>query len=217
MNREWAQKHKTMQTLLKKNTFSQGIRELIGLRSDLMEEILSWKTLPAEAFCAIPFLGAEGYHSKTVAYSLWHIFRIEDIVVNSLIRQKEEVLFSEGFDRTIHAPLVTTGNELRGQEIADFSRRLDLDALYVYIQKVRETTDRWLLTLDYETSKRTFDASDKQRLCALGVVSGDEEAAWLIDYWCGKDVRGLLKMPLSRHWIMHIEASIRILDKIHTP
>ena len=45
-------------------------------------------------------------------------------------------------------------------------------------------------------------------------MSSDELLALLIDYWCGKDVRGLIQMPLSRHWIMHIEASIRIRDKI---
>jgi len=38
---------------------------------------------------------------------------------------------------------------------------------------------------------------------------------WLIDYWCGKDIRGLIQMPFSRHWIMHIEASLRIKNKIH--
>ncbi|MDD6401173.1 MAG: phage head-tail adapter protein, partial [Lachnospiraceae bacterium] len=39
-------------------------------------------------------------------------------------------------------------------------------------------------------------------------------AVWLIDYWCSKDISGLIKMPLSRHWIMHIEAANRIKEKI---
>ncbi len=43
----------------------------------------------------------------------------------------------------------------------------------------------------------------------------DESAIWLIDYWCNKDVRGLIQMPFSRHWIMHIEACLRIENKIH--
>lgn len=44
----------------------------------------------------------------------------------------------------------------------------------------------------------------------MNVVSQDENASWLIDCWCGKDIRGLIQMPFSRHWIMHIEASLRI-------
>ena len=40
------------------------------------------------------------------------------------------------------------------------------------------------------------------------------DAFWLIDYWCGKDVKGLIQMPFSRHWIMHIEAMCRIKNEL---
>lgn len=62
---------------------------------------------------------------------------------------------------------------------------------------------------------RKFDDEDKKRLRALQVVSTDENACWLIDFWGRKNIRGLIQMPFSRHWIMHIEASIRIKNKIH--
>ena len=48
----------------------------------------------------------------------------------------------------------------------------------------------------------------------MNVVSSDENAVWFIDFCCGKDIRGLIQMPFSRHWIMHIEASLRIENKI---
>lgn len=214
MNKEWSDKNKLMQSLLKKNTFSEGIAELIELRNMLMQEILSWRNLPNDAFCAIPYINADGYHSKTVAYSLWHIFRIEDIVVNSLIREKEELLFAGDYKKKMNASITTTGNELKGMEIADFSRKLDMDVLYDYIQKVKITTDEWLRTLDFTSLKKSFDEADKERLRKLEVVSNAEDAAWLVDYWCDKDIKGLIKMPLSRHWIMHIEGALRIIKKI---
>ncbi|HCD4412319.1 TPA: phage head-tail adapter protein, partial [Enterococcus faecium] len=37
-----------------------------------------------------------------------------------------------------------------------------------------------------------------------------------IDYWCNKDICGLIQMPFSRHWIMHTEACLRIKNKIHS-
>ena len=46
------------------------------------------------------------------------------------------------------------------------------------------------------------------------ILSEDENAVWLIDYWCNKDLKGLILMPFSRHWIMHIEAMRRIKDKL---
>lgn len=214
MNAEWSEKNKRMQSLLKKSTFPEGIRELLELRELLMQEILSWKNLPNADFCAIPYLNSDGYHSKTVAYSLWHIFRIEDIVVNSLIRKETEVLFQGGYVQALNTPIITTGNELRKMEIADFSQKLNIDVLYRYIEEVRQNTDAWLMTLDYPMLKKGFDEKDAERLRSLHVVSEDEEAQWLIAYWCGKDIKGLIQMPLSRHWIMHIEAARRILAKI---
>lgn len=50
----------------------------------------------------------------------------------------------------------------------------------------------------------------------MNVVNDNEKAIWLIDYWCNKDIRGLIQMPFSRHWIMHTEACLRIKNKIHS-
>lgn len=88
MNQEWSELNKTMQMQLKKEeTFSSGIDTLLTLRQKLMDELFSMKMeLSPQEFCAMPFPNAKGYHSKTIAYSIWHIFRIEDIVVHSGLR-----------------------------------------------------------------------------------------------------------------------------------
>ena len=62
----------------------------------------------------------------------------------------------------------------------------------------------------FDDMKKKYTEQDKETVRALGVVSEDERAVWLIDYWYNKDLKGLIQMPLSRHWIMHIEASLRI-------
>ena len=66
-----------------------------------------------------------------------------------------------------------------------------------------------------------LDDSDKeeklfenQLFLKLPVCRNGKNAAWLVDYWCGKDFRGLVQMPFSRHWIMHIEAALRIAGKL---
>lgn len=215
MNKAWSDQNKEMQALLKKATFAQGIEALISLRASLEEEMLSWRGKLTDAdYSAFPFPGAKGYHSKTVAYSIWHIMRIEDIVVRSLILEEEEVLFSGGFVEKIGSSIITTGNELEGGQIAAFSRKLNVDALYAYARAVREKTDLWLRGIKYEDLKRRFSDADQTRLRGLHVVSPAESADWLIPYWCGKDVAGLIKMPLSRHWIMHIEAADRIIAHV---
>ena len=217
MNKEWSELNKLMQNQIKKkDTYEEGISTLLELRNDLWNTIISFKDeLSREEFNAIPYINADGYHSKTIAYSLWHIFRIEDIVAHTLIKGDEQVFFRKEYQKRINSPIITTGNELVKQEIADFSSQLNLDELYNYISDVKQSTETILRDLSYEDLKRKISIERKEQLESLSVVSKDESAIWLIDYWCNKDVLGLIQMPFSRHWIMHIEACLRIENKIH--
>ena len=218
MNKEWSELNKLMQTQIKKkDTYDSGIGTLFSLRDNLWDMIISFKDeLSREEFNAIPYINAEGYHSKTIAYSLWHIFRIEDIVAHTLIKGDEQVFFREGYQKRINAPIITTGNELVKQEIADFSEQLNMDELYTYLSDVKQGTESILRDLSYDDLRKKISAERKERLESLSVVSKEESAIGLIDYWCNKDVRGLIQMPFSRHWIMHIEACLRIKKKIHS-
>ena len=215
MNKEWSELNKLMQSQIKKrDTYEEGIDILLALRDALWDTVSSFKEgLNREEFNAIPFINADGYHNKTIAYSLWHIFRIEDIVAHTLIKGDEQVFFREGYQKRINSPIITTGNELVKQEIADFSEQLDLDELYSYLSDVKESI---LRDLSYDDLRKKISAERKERLESLSVVSKEESAIWLIDYWCNKDIRGLIQMPFSRHWIMHIEACLRIKKKIHS-
>lgn len=217
MNTEWLDLNKKMQLQIKKKgTFYEGIDTLLELRKELMKEIVSLKeALNREDFNAMPFINAKGYHNKTIAYSLYHIFRIEDIVANSLIKKREQVFFKDIYNEKIKSPIITTGNELIKQEISVFSAKLNLDELYNYIEAVDVSTTQLLKELSYENLKIKMTEQDKEKLKQLKVVSQADNAFWLIDYWGDKNIQGLIQMPLSRHWIMHIEASIRIKNKIY--
>ena len=217
MNAEWSELNKSMQNLIKKEgTYQDGINTLLVLREKLIEEIYSFKeNLNRDEFNAIPFINVSGYHSKTIAYSLWHIFRIEDIVAHTLIMGDEQILLKGNYQLRMKSPIITTGNELIKEQISDFSKVLDLNELYLYISKVMRSTDNLLRNLSYQDLKRKITHESKNYLKSLEVVSRDENAYWLIDYWCGKDIKGLIQMPFSRHLIMHIEACLRIINKIH--
>ncbi len=216
MNKEWSELNKNVQLRIKKKeTFTQGIETLLVLRNQLMEQMLEFKkTLKREDFNAMPFPNAEGYHSKTIAYSLYHIFRIEDITANSLVKKGTQIFFANEYQRKMNSPIITTGNELAGREIAEFSSKLDIDGLYGYISEVNTATAALLKGLSYSDLKTKMTEADRENLIKLKTVSEDENAVWLIDYWCGKDVSGLIRMPLSRHWIMHVEACLRIRNKV---
>lgn len=216
MNKEWSDLNKIMQWQIKKrDNYTLGIETLIELRKLLMEQMLQFKNeLEEPEFSAMPFMNANGYHNKTIAYSLWHIFRIEDIVTNTLIADREQVFFEKDYQKRINSPIITTGNELVKEQIGKFSEQLNLEELYQYITDVDEATTSIIMSLEFEDMKTKTTDKKRRKLQDLNVVSEDENAYWLIDYWCGKDIRGLIQMPLSRHWIMHLEACLRIRSKL---
>ena len=69
MNKEWSELNKTMQAQIKKkDTYKRGIDTLLTLRSQLIQTLVSFKEeLCREDFNSIPFINADGYHSKTIA------------------------------------------------------------------------------------------------------------------------------------------------------
>ncbi len=216
MNKDWSEKNKEIQKLLsKETTFEETIEKFLAFRGELFQQI-TWiiEGYPEKAFYQMPFPDANGYHSKTLAYSIWHIFRIEDIVAHEMIAEDEQILFCEKFLEKTASPIITTGNELEGEAIAEFSKKLNVQELYLYAKAVKESTDQILLRLHYKDLKRKFYEDTKRKLTESKCVSEDENAFWLIDYWCGKDIKGLIQMPFSRHWIMHIEAMQRIKNRL---
>ena len=137
-------------------------------------------------------------------------------MAHSLIHDDEQVFFSGNYQKRIGSPIITTGNELVKQQITDFSKELNLKELYSYITAEKDSTERILQNLKYKDLKKKISDDKKEYLKSLNVVRTDENAIWLIDYWCQKDIKGLIQMPFSRHWIMHIEACLRIKNKIAT-
>lgn len=216
MNKEWSALNKKMQLLLrKKDTFTDGISVCLELRNTLSDAVkkLCGK-LSDEQYSLMPYPDANGYHCKTIAYSIWHMARIEDITAHTLICGDEQVLFRDDYMKATSSPIITTGNELVRDEITAFSQSLNITGLLRYAADVKASTDELLSRLSYEDSKRRFTSDDKERVIASKSVSEDENAVWLINYWCGKDIAGLIKMPFTRHLIMHIEAMMRIAGKI---
>ena len=150
MNKEWSEQNKKVQLLIKKaDTFDQGKDVLFGLRKELWDTLLSFKEeLKREDFDAMPFMNADGYHCKNIAYSIWHIFRIEDIVAHTLVNGDEEVLFTGDYQRRINSPIITTGNELVKEQISDFTKKLDIDELYSYAADVKKSTEEIIRNLN---------------------------------------------------------------------
>ena len=96
--------------------------------------------------------------------------------------------------------------------ISVFSKTLIIEELWDYAKNVFKESNEWLLSITYDDLKIKYSKLDEERIQSTNTVAKSEN--WLIEYWCSKDIKGLLGMPFSRHWIMHLEASLRIKNKL---
>lgn len=205
MNKELSNLCKEVKlNLAKENSYQTGIDLLFELRRQLKEIVeLIFDKCKTEDFSKMPLSS-----DKTIAYYLYHMFRIEDITSNTLINNTEQVLFRNNY----HFPIITTGNEIRRENLVEFSKQINIDILHNYINDVFNNTNEIIRKIDFSSSKQKV--SRRENLLSLNVVSTDEEAFWLVDYWCSKTFSGLFQMPFSRHLIMHLEGCLRIMNKI---
>ncbi len=150
---------------------------------------------------------------KTLAYYIYHIARIEDIVCNTLIGDKQQCFFADSFDARLHSTIMTTGNELNSQQILDFSAQLDVGQLGLYFQNVFVSTNEYVASLSFDDVTSSV-AANRSLLLESGCVSSHSDDAWLIDYWCGKTIGGLILMPFTRHLMDHLYNCVEILKTL---
>ena len=64
--------------------------------------------------------------------------------------------FTDDYIKRINAPIITTGNELNGDEISEFSSTLNLKELYNYAKEVMESTNNIIRKLEYKDLKKNL-------------------------------------------------------------
>lgn len=217
MDKNYSERHKVIISQLKKEfSFGDGIKNLIDLREDLFSNHIEkyFSNLSKDDFCKMPFAGSSGNSDATIAWSIYHIFRIEDIICHDFVSDDEQIFFSQNYQKKMNCSVITTANEMNDEQMVAFSKEIKLEELFSYAKEVKSVSQNIIRNLTFKHSKVKVSEQQKQKLLMQNVVSTNSSAFWLVDYWCKKSMRGLLQMPFSRHWIMHIEACERICKKI---
>ena len=217
MDKNYSERHKVILSQLKKEiSFEGGIKNLIDLREDLFLNHVEkyFSNLSKDDFCKIPFANSTGNKDATISWSIYHVFRIEDIICHNFISNDEQIFFAQNYQKKMNCSVITTANEMNDEQMIEFSKNLNPDELFSYAKEVKNVSQKVLSNLTFKQAKEKVSEQQKQKLLMQNVVSTNPEAFWLVDYWCKKNIRELLQMPFSRHWIMHIEACEAICKKL---
>ncbi len=151
------------------------------------------------------------YHEgdQSIVWKLWHSSRIEDMTMNVLIAGRTQVLYDENWYEKLNIEARDTGNAMGEAEITEMSRTADISAIKEYRRAVAERTRKIIKSLGPDDLKRKVERSRLDLLLMDGSVV--QAAAGLLDYWGKKTCSGLLLMPATRHNLVHINESMRLL------
>lgn len=142
---------------------------------------------------------------ESIAWSLWHIARIEDLTMNILVDGGQQVFNAEWQER-IGVNISDTGNAMSTEDIITFGQTLRPDELINYRNAVGRRSIEIIDKLTAKDMKRKFPKEAVQRIIDEGGLTQDGASIWLADFWGRKDVAGIMLMPLTRHQPMHLNS-----------
>jgi hypothetical protein len=216
--KEWNEKQsKLKEFLTTEKTFDKGIElllEMHGLLHDkkIYKNIVEtyyntlWGDLKEET-CKII-----SSKETSILWNIWHITRIEDIVANVLIGDKEEI-FNTEIQTNLKIRIKDTGNAMAYSEIELFNNNVNIKALNDYRIKVGKQTTKIIKGLKYADMKRKVKKEQLEKIKQNGGVLDTEKSIWLLDFWGKKNIFGLIMMPITRHQIVHLNDCLIIKKK----
>lgn len=146
---------------------------------------------------------------ETIAWHLWHIARIEDMVGNLLIARQSQI-FSDQWMARLNVTVKDTGNAMTDPQIIDFSQKVNKQALINYRNAVGCQTREIIQSLSPDDLKRKPEAEYLDRLVSEGGLLACRGSLWLKNFWARHTVAGLILLPLTRHHMMHLPDSLSI-------
>ena len=137
---------------------------------------------------------------NSIAWLLWHMTRLEDVVVNTLLRGAPEVLDRDGWVAQLGIEARDVGTSNSDDEVAGFNERVDVSALRTYRAAVGRETRAWARTADFDA---LVAPPDIEARLAAAPPALHERAQWLKKFWVGKPGLTLLSFAVVAHGFMH--------------
>ena len=217
---DWNPKQATLKNLLSKpECFDEAIKTALDLHGIVHPAAVSgsgsptyfdelWSGLTRDAFISMPTV-----KDATIAWNIWHITRIEDLTANILMTGGNQVL-NEKWLTKLSVTVTDTGNAMTDDEIIELSRSLNMEELRDYRIAVGLRTREILQSLKLSDIKRKVSADGIAKILAQGGVTQHPDSIWLLDFWSKKDIAGIIRMPITRHQIMHLTDSMRLKKRL---
>ncbi|MBN1412256.1 MAG: DinB family protein [Spirochaetales bacterium] len=219
--KQWNPKQALLKNIiLKMERFNQTLRLCLDMHAFLhdsrvthsnvktiMDEL--WDNLTDEQFRYMP-----PKKDVSIAWNIYHITRIEDLVTNILITSSTQVFNQGQWMKKMGINITDTGNAMNRKEIEDFTCNINMEALYNYRMETGKKTQKVLSRLKPVDMRMRMEPSRIKRIMDEGGVLPVENSQWLLDFWGRKTIAGLLLMPITRHQVVHLNDALKLKGKV---
>lgn len=168
---------------------------------DYMLEGNQNKIVPREDFDVD--LHYAGTRKVPLCWQFWHTYRIEDLVSNILMANREQI-FNAEWQRKIGANITDTGNALEFEEAVSFGKGINPLALRDYMITVGKNTRVILNNLTLTQIQSMVPEEWVMRILEEGGVTTDFRSVWLLVFWGRLTIGGMILTPLTDHHMMHL-------------
>jgi len=170
----------------------------------LHDEVLAG--LNDESLRRVPRLG-----QNSIVWLLWHITRIEDMTINTLVFGQPQIWNSIWAER-LAFPLPDCGASMDELEVADFSARICAPALIEYRAAVGASTRQVVSCLSAAQAREIVLIPTVQKLVDEGSIS--LKANWLFEYYTNRTRAFFLTRTATSHNFIHLNEAGRIARKL---
>jgi hypothetical protein len=136
----------------------------------------------------------------SIVWHLWHMTRIEDVAVNTLLQGQPEVLESGDWIARLGVERRLVGTGDTENEVRALSEEVRIEGLLAYREAVGKQTRETVKALDLAVLEAVPDIA--AHLAAVPPIVG-ERAQWLPRFYQGKTGAFLLTFPVTNHGFMH--------------
>ncbi len=221
INNELSEQHKELIRIIRrKDKLDEAIELFLDIHSQLHSNVVSHDK-PNYVNPLINDLKDNEYKimpnktDETIAWTIWHITRIEDLTMNILIADEKQV-FNNDWKVKMNVNVSDTGNAMTDDEIMKLSKDMFIEELLKYRDAVGLRTQEIVKNLKPEDMKKKIPQERLSKIVDVGGLTEDKNSIWLLDYWGDKDYAGLLLMPPTRHLMMHINDCYKWKEAIRT-
>lgn len=162
----------------------------------MMFERTVWQPTPRELLTSVA-----GGGGNSIAWLMWHLARVEDLVINAVVRGVPQVLSADDWPRRMGVTDARVGTGFQEAEVATFNGAANVDAVDAYWQAVRAETTAWLASVSPSDLDVVPDFDG--RLASLPPIV-PKEAEWLLGFWRGRAAGFFLRMPVIDHGFLHL-------------